>query len=91
MLRFSDSGNTPKVKADEDLNSSVSWEPVIPFTIKQMGPEEGACAAWRDREGPLASHIGLVRKRMAFEAVSYTHLTLPTIRYVCRSRWSPYH
>ena len=68
MLRFSDSGNTPKVKADEDLNSSVSWEPVIPFTIKQMGPEEGACAAWRDREGPLASHIGLVRKRMAFEA-----------------------
>ena len=51
MLRFSDSGNTPKVKADEDLNSSVSWEPVIPFMIKQMGPEEGACAAWRDREG----------------------------------------
>ena len=23
--------------------------------------------------------------------VSYTHLTLPTIRYVCRSRWSPDH
>ena len=25
-----------------------------------------------------------------FAAVSYTHLTLPTI-YACRSRWSPYH
>ena len=25
------------------------------------------------------------------EAVSYTHLTLPTIRHRCRSRWSPYH
>ena len=25
-----------------------------------------------------------------FPAVSYTHLTLPTI-YSCRSRWSPYH
>ena len=24
------------------------------------------------------------------EAVSYTHLTLPTKR-MCRSRWSPYH
>ena len=26
-----------------------------------------------------------------FEAVSYTHLTLPTIAAECRSRWSPYH
>ena len=26
-----------------------------------------------------------------FEAVSYTHLTLPTINLRCRSRWSPYH
>ena len=25
------------------------------------------------------------------EAVSYTHLTLPTMSLVCRSRWSPYH
>ena len=25
------------------------------------------------------------------KAVSYTHLTLPTITTVCRSRWSPYH
>ena len=24
-------------------------------------------------------------------AVSYTHLTLPTIDISCRSRWSPYH
>ena len=23
--------------------------------------------------------------------VSYTHLTLPTTAYRCRSRWSPYH
>ena len=26
-----------------------------------------------------------------FETVSYTHLTLPTMSLVCRSRWSPYH
>ena len=24
-------------------------------------------------------------------SVSYTHLTLPTTRLRCRSRWSPYH
>ena len=27
----------------------------------------------------------------SFIAVSYTHLTLPTIQHWCRSRWSPYH
>ena len=26
-----------------------------------------------------------------YEPVSYTHLTLPTMASVCRSRWSPYH
>ena len=26
-----------------------------------------------------------------YDAVSYTHLTLPTNSYTCRSRWSPYH
>ena len=25
------------------------------------------------------------------QAVSYTHLTLPTTLVKCRSRWSPYH
>ena len=25
------------------------------------------------------------------QSVSYTHLTLPTIPFECRSRWSPYH
>ena len=28
---------------------------------------------------------------LGFEAVSYTHLTLPTKLEWCRSRWSPYH
>ena len=26
-----------------------------------------------------------------YQAVSYTHLTLPTTLHECRSRWSPYH
>lgn len=32
----------PKAKADEDWNSSASWEPAVLFTVKQMGQEEGA-------------------------------------------------
>ena len=29
--------------------------------------------------------------KILYGAVSYTHLTLPTIALLCRSRWSPYH
>ena len=39
---------------------------------------------------PLAS-IGGIRGLAESTAVSYTHLTLPTTRLVCRSRWSPSH
>ena len=31
------------------------------------------------------------RKKTIVQSVSYTHLTLPTIPFECRSRWSPYH
>ena len=30
-------------------------------------------------------------KTLVIRTVSYTHLTLPTIHVLCRSRWSPYH
>ena len=33
----------------------------------------------------------LLEKNIGLMSVSYTHLTLPTIRRGCRSRWSPYH
>ena len=35
--------------------------------------------------------IGLDLSDKVDEAVSYTHLTLPTTCNLCRSRWSPYH
>ena len=37
--------------------------------------------------GGLTVGLGLCH----FISVSYTHLTLPTRIYPCRSRWSPYH
>ena len=36
-------------------------------------------------------HFVLVPFAGTIEAVSYTHLTLPTNSVWCRSRWSPYH
>ena len=45
------------------------------------GGDDGALS----RNGAPKPHDGIS------EAVSYTHLTLPTILRSCRSRWSPYH
>ena len=39
----------------------------------------------------LAFAVTLAAGLKGIEAVSYTHLTLPTIALLCRSRWSPYH
>ena len=52
-------------------------------------------------DGDVSDQIALAAKAVqliiseglekAQNAVSYTHLTLPTIAAECRSRWSPYH
>ena len=40
-------------------------------------------------EGVVLNIIKSIYERPT--AVSYTHLTLPTMPVRCRSRWSPYH
>ena len=37
------------------------------------------------------THASVNRIQARVDSVSYTHLTLPTTRQRCRSRWSPYH
>ena len=39
----------------------------------------------------VQEHVALAEEAADTAPVSYTHLTLPTTRLVCRSRWSPYH
>ena len=39
----------------------------------------------------LGNEVDASFKTLVTTPVSYTHLTLPTITTVCRSRWSPYH
>lgn len=60
---------TPRVEADEDLNFSVSWEPPVLFTVRQGRLKERACAACRGGEGPLASHVCLIRKEWSLKQV----------------------
>ena len=44
---------------------------------------------WINGKQYYVNSDGSVRKNFVFEPVSYTHLTLPTNSYTCRSRWSP--
>ena len=40
----------------------------------------------------MTNHVHLlITPSTEFGPVSYTHLTLPTTKALCRSRWSPYH
>ena len=39
----------------------------------------------------LRDHSLVFNAQTGINAVSYTHLTLPTKVWRCRSRWSPYH
>ena len=57
-------------------------------------------AAAHDAAGPgsatevmsrLTTRTDAAERGTRGEAVSYTHLTLPTTLHECRSRWSPYH
>ena len=56
----------------------------------ELATATGARLAWVPRR---AGERGAVEAGCLPDAgaVSYTHLTLPTTRLVCRSRWSPYH
>ena len=40
---------------------------------------------------PVVGRLGRILGPKGLMPVSYTHLTLPTMSLVCRSRWSPYH
>ena len=52
------------------------------------GPEEKLNQTEITQPAMLAADVSVMR---IMRAVSYTHLTLPTMLAQCRSRWSPYH
>ena len=69
---------------------------VAHFTV--TAPAEEVGEAIKQAKDGLAASFGVPADATTLEAirtqmgaVSYTHLTLPTMDRQCRSRWSPYH
>ena len=59
----------------------------------EKSEELGADLVKSEQHQPKRAESSSVARRAVKgpKAVSYTHLTLPTIAAECRSRWSPYH
>ena len=60
---------------------------VMPGSIHPDTGGRYACEHWVWPPAMLPDHWW----RHVYRPVSYTHLTLPTMKCRCRSRWSPYH
>ena len=89
----------------DEVDSILIDEARTPLIIS--GPAEGDVTRWYREFAKLVLKLdrdvdykidekrktaGILDSGIAkIEAVSYTHLTLPTIAAECRSRWSPYH
>ena len=73
--------------------AKVSDLPAAP--LSEVGPAPDAAMLQKKVDAALKGSPGRVEvsvvDAVTGEPVSYTHLTLPTTRLVCRSRWSPYH
>ena len=57
---------------------------------KYLGSDYEVTASMGHIRDLPASQLGIDVEH-GYTPVSYTHLTLPTMASVCRSRWSPYH
>ena len=77
------------VRVAEEVEIVVR-EPIV--LDKREGGEDHDLV-WRTTEDKIVhdQDVDCDLHRHLFDAVSYTHLTLPTTSRRCRSRWSPYH
>ena len=73
------------IKTYEDVMGKAFIKPLIPKQFHLLG-EWGY-----NNNGTITLGQAETGSKFTFYAVSYTHLTLPTILRSCRSRWSPYH
>ena len=73
-----------------DLDADLSDPDAIARMVEQISETHDHVDAVVANAG-TQSNTSLDLKVNYFGAVSYTHLTLPTILRSCRSRWSPYH
>ena len=82
-------GDTVNVKAGYGRNFLIPQGKALPATASNIEKFEARRA---ELEKVEADELAAANARAeALQAVSYTHLTLPTMKCRCRSRWSPYH
>ena len=87
-LSVTDAPEMAAVLADPELYRYTGGEPPSveglerQYAVQTRGHSSDGSELW-------LNHIVVAGPEQ--EAVSYTHLTLPTIAAECRSRWSPYH
>ena len=83
-----DFGKRPQV-LDVPYLLSIQLDSFQKFIEQDPEGQYGLEAAFRS-VFPIQSYSGNSELQYV-SSVSYTHLTLPTTRLRCRSRWSPYH
>ena len=62
----------------------------VPTTDRNKGIADPVSRLQVETLDQNCSEFGITEFKMD-DAVSYTHLTLPTICFKCSSRWGPYH
>ena len=68
---------------------SINEKGIIRVSSKELSDITGLTASQIRQD---LNHFGCFGQQgYGYNAVSYTHLTLPTTCTRCRSRWSPYH
>ena len=76
-------------RQQEGLNSFATLFRVSEFLRNTLG---SICSTTLDTAQDRVIESAMSKSPgMSADAVSYTHLTLPTTCNLCRSRWSPYH
>ena len=75
--------------AERDKGPEYVFEQIIAENFPNLGRETGIHIQEIERCPPKINKNRSTPRHLI--AVSYTHLTLPTITVRCRSRWSPYH
>ena len=82
-------------KREQEKSPQVisAYNQTLSKTIKKLEDtiNENVIIARESENYVLEQEKSIQQQKKGIDAVSYTHLTLPTTARRCRSRWSPYH
>ena len=74
------------------MKTEADWQSIAREEMRFFGSVSAAIShEINNRFAVINEKAGLLQDLAGMMAVSYTHLTLPTMSTTCRSRWSAYH